>query len=81
MAVERPHVRIRLARVIDVVGTIAATRAVQTPVAIDIANTQDATMARAFLRFEIRDSLARVFGNLPSASERNGGEATAAVDF
>src|SRR5437764_12056021 len=81
MAVERPHVCVRLAAMVDVVGAITAATAVYTDPSVDVADAQDAALARALLRFQIVDSLAGVFSDLPAALEQNGGKAAFAIDF
>ena len=53
MTVQRSHVRIRLAGVIDVVRSVAATRAVETEAPIDVADAQDWTITCAPTGFEI----------------------------
>src|SRR5438309_1381937 len=77
--VERPHVSIRPAAMIDVVSAVAAARSVQTPAAVDVTDAQDAAFARALLRFQIRNSFPGVFGNLLASLEMNIGEAAFAV--
>ena len=81
VAIKRPHITVRLARVVDVMSSVAAACAVQAPASIDIADAQNATVARALLRFKIRYSFACVLGDLSAAFEKNGCETTAAVDF
>ena len=81
VAVKRPHVGVRSARVIDVVRAVAAPAAVQTPAAIDIADTQDATITGPFSRFEICYSLAGVLGDLFAATEMNSRETAFAVNW
>ncbi len=66
---------------IDVMRAVAAASAVHTETTINIADAQDAAVARALLRLQIVDPLAGVFRDLPAALERNGGEATLTVDF
>src|SRR2546423_3563085 len=81
VTVKRPHVCVRLAAMVDVVSAITAATAVYAEPSIDVADAQDAALARALLRFQIGDSLAGVFSDLSAALERNGGKATFAVDF
>ena len=65
---------------IDVVRAVAATAAVQTPAAIDIADAQDATIAGSSSRFEIWYSLAGVLSYLFAPTEVNSCETAFAVD-
>lgn len=81
VTVERSHKRVRLAGMIDVVSSIAATSAVQTPAPVDIANAQHAPVACALLRFQIVDSFARVLSDLFPAEKRDSREAAFAVDL
>ena len=80
VTVNRLQVDVRLARVIDVMRAVATTAAVQTPAAIDIADAQDAAIARAFSRFEIGNSLAGVLSDLFATMEVNSRETAFAVD-
>jgi len=64
-----------------VVSAVATAGAVQTEASINVTDAQDATVARALLRFEIGDSLARILANLLSAFEGDICEATLAVNF
>ena len=81
VAIKRPHVCVRLAAMVDVVSAITAATAVYTDPSVDVADAQDAALARALLRFQIGDSLAGVFSDLPAALERNDGKAAFAIDF
>ncbi len=81
MTVNRLQVDVRLARVIDIVRAVAATAAVQTPAAIDIADAQDATIAGPSHRFEIWYSLAGVLSDLFAATEMNSRETAFAVNW
>ena len=81
MTINGLHVRVRLARVIDVMRAVAAAAAVQTPAAIDVADAQDAPIAGSFSRFEIRYSLADVFSDLLAVTEMNSCETAFAVDW
>src|SRR2546423_12900812 len=81
VAVKRSHVCVRLAAMVDVVSTITAATAVYTESSVEVADAQDAALARALLRFKIGDSLAGVFSDLSAALERNDGKAAFAVDF
>lgn len=78
--VESFHVSVGPARMVDVVRAVSPARAVQTEAAVNVANAQDAPVARSLSRFEIRDSLTGVFGNLLSSLKVNGGETALAVD-
>ena len=80
VAVKRPHVGVRSARVIDVVRAVASAAAVDTPAAVDITDAQLGSM-RAALSFEIRNALADVLGNLATAVKTNRREATFAVNW
>jgi len=81
VAVKRPHVSVRLAAMVDVVSAITAATAVYAEPSVDVADSQDASLAGALLRFQIVDSLAGVFSDLPAALERNDGKAAFAIDF
>ena len=81
VAVKRPHVCVRLAAMVDVVSAITAATAVYAEPSVDVADAQNSSPARAFLRFQIGDSLTGVFSDLPATLERNGGKAAFAVDF
>ena len=52
--VHRLHITVGFAGVVNVVGTVSTFTAIQTPTAIDIANTQSPASS-ASLRFSIRD--------------------------
>ncbi len=80
MAVDGFHVGVRFARVIDVMRTVAAAAAVQTPATIDVADAQLGSM-RAALSFEIGNAFAGVFSDLAAAAKTNRREATFAVDW
>jgi len=80
VAVHRPHERIRLAAMVDVMRAVAAVTPVHAEAAIDVTNAKKAPLARALPGFQIRDSLSGVFGDLPSAFEMNRSEAAFAVD-
>jgi hypothetical protein len=80
MAVQSSHEGIWLARVIDVVRAVAAPRAVQTEAPIDVADTQNLTMACAPASFKVRNPLAGVLSYLPPAYEMSGGKATLTVN-
>lgn len=75
------QVDVRLARVIDVVRAVAATAAVQTPAAVDIADAQDATIAGPSHRFKIRYAFAGVLSDLFAATEMNSCETAFAVNW
>lgn len=47
MAVQNLHVRVRLARVVDVMGAVTTTAPIQTPPLIDAADTQSAPSSPA----------------------------------
>ena len=66
---------------IDVARAVAAAAAVQTPAAIDVADTQDAPIARASSRFEIWYSLAGVLRDLFPATEVDSCETAFAVNW
>jgi len=75
------HESVGLARMIDVVRAVAATRSVQTEATIDVADAQDATVSRSFPRFQIRNSLAGIFGNLLSTTKSARRKAALAIDW
>ena len=80
VTVDSFHISGRVARMIDVVRAVAPTRAIQAPPPVDVTDAQDAPVARAPARFKIRNSLTRVFGNLSSAREPDGGEASLSIN-
>jgi len=63
VTMERFHVSVRRARVIDVVRAVAAATAVQAPTAINVTDAQFGA-AGTPLCFQIGNSFARVFGDL-----------------
>src|SRR5574341_105359 len=81
VTIHRPHVGVWLAGMIHVMSAVAAARTVQTEATVDVADAQDATLARALLSFEVSDSFAGVFGYLLAARKKNGGETAFAVYF
>ena len=80
VAVNRPHVGIRGARVIDVVRAVASAAAVDTPAAVDITDAQLGSM-RAALRFAIWNYFAGIFGNFAAPAESASREATLPVNW
>lgn len=80
VAVNRFHVSVGRAGVVDVVGAVAATTAVQTEAPIDVADTQLGATGTT-LCFEIRDSFTGVLSDLSPAPERRRSETTFPVDF
>ena len=80
MIVDRFHVSVGLAGVIDVMSSVAAARAVEAPLAVDIADAQVTPPTRALHRFPIRDSFAGVFGDLLATREEPGGKTTVTAD-
>lgn len=79
VAVDGADISVRLAGVVDVMGTIAATTAVDAPGTVNIADAQLGSM-RAALSFAIRNALARIFGNLTPVRKVGGRKAASAVD-
>jgi hypothetical protein len=79
VAVETPGERIWSARVIYVMGAIAAAAAIKTPAFVDSADAENAAFGSA-LRLQVRYLLARVLGDFPPAFEVRTGKATSAVD-
>ena len=75
------HVAVGLTRMINIVCTVAAVAAVQTPSSIYVADTQLGTAGGAALRFPVRDSFARVLRDFASTREVNRRKATLAVDM
>ena len=53
VAVDYFHVGVRFTRMINVMRAVAATGAVQTEAAVDVADPQDPSLSRTFARFEI----------------------------
>ena len=80
VAVQVFHVGVGFATVIDVMGAVTTAAPVQAPTAIEVADAQDSAVATALCSFEIRDALARVFGDLFSARKKHGSKAASAVD-
>ena len=80
MPVERLHVGVRLTRMVDVMCAVAATGAVQTPAAVDVADPQDTAPACSLPRFEVRNPFAGVLSNLFSAWEVDGRETAFTAD-
>ena len=79
VAVDGFHVRVGRAGMVNVVRAVATAAPIQAPTAIDIADTQlGATTTTT--SFQIRDTFAGIFGNLPSALKTNRREAAFAVD-
>ena len=78
--VEDPQVSVRIAGVVDVVSAVAAATSVQAPAAVNITDAKKASLECAFLRFQIRNSLAGIFSNLPATFEMNDSETASAVD-
>ena len=76
-----PHIGIRLAAVIDVVGAVSTARAVQTETAVDVTDAQESPGTRASLGFEISNPFAGVLSDLPATRKWLGREATLAVNF
>ncbi len=79
VSIDRPHISIRFARMIDVMRTVAPAAAIDTPDTVDITDAQLCPMGAA-LSFAIRNALASVFGDLASPRKMNGGKAASAVD-
>src|SRR6266404_2838821 len=79
VSMDRPHIGIRFARMVDVVCAVAAPTAIDTPDSIDITDAQLGSMSAA-LSFAIRNSLAGVFGDLAPVREMNSRKTTSAVD-
>src|SRR2546425_6664122 len=75
------NVGVRLARVIDVVGAVAAMAPIQAPAAINIADAQDAPIAGSSSRFEICYSLAGVFSDLLAPPKMNSCKTALAVNW
>ncbi len=74
------HEGVRLARVIDVMRAVTAAAAIQAQTAVDVADAQDSAVAAAPGGFEIRDTLARVLGDLFAARKQHRSKAASAVD-
>lgn len=68
------HERVRTARVIDVVSTVSAATAVETPAIVDLTNSEHLSMSTAS-RFGVGDLLAGILRDLVSFFERYGREA------
>src|ERR1700682_1081406 len=79
VSIDRPHVSIRCARMVDVMGPVATAAAIDTPDTVDITDAQLRSVGTA-LGFDIRNSLARVFGDFATARKMNAGKTTSAVD-
>ena len=63
---------------VDVVSAVSAAASVKTPTIIDLTDSEHSPVSSA-PRFDVRDLLAGVFGDLVSLFERYGGEAASAV--
>lgn len=72
------HERIGHTRMVDVVSTIAAAAAVETPATIDLTDSQHFSM-RSATSLSVRNLLAGVLRDLVSFFERNRGVASLAV--
>src|SRR6266436_2254888 len=77
--IDRPHIRVRFARMVDVMSPIAAATAIDTPDPVNITDAQLCSMSTP-LRFSIRNSLARVFGDLAPLRKKDGSKAAPAID-
>ena len=79
MAIDRAHIGIRFARVIDVMRAVPSAAAVDAPNAVNVADAQFSSMGAA-LSFKIRNALASVFSYLASVRKINGCETASAVN-
>jgi len=79
VAAESPGKRVWPARVIHVMGAVAAAAAVKTPALVDSADAENAAMLSTF-SFGVRYFLTRVLGDFPPAFEIRSGKATSAID-
>jgi hypothetical protein len=79
VAMEGADIGVWLAGMVDVMGAIAATTAIDAPFAVHIADAQFGAVGAA-LSFDVRDSLARVFGDLATAQKMSSCKTTSAVN-
>ena len=80
VAMDRAHISVRFAGMVDVMRTVAAATAVDAPVAVNIADAQLGSMGTA-LSFAIRNALARVLGYLAPVRKPGGRKAAFTVDW
>ena len=80
MAMDGADVGVRLAGMIDVMGAIPATTAIDAPFTVNIADAQFGAMSTT-LSFAIRDSLALIFGDLATVRKMSSRKAASAVDW
>ena len=80
VTVENLHVRIRVARVIDVMRPVAADAAVEAPVGIYGTDPKLAAMAGPARHLPARYSLARILGDFFPTGEESGGETSFAIN-
>ena len=79
VAIDRAHVGVWLAGMIDVMRAVAAATTVDAPGAVNITDPQLGAMGAA-LSFKIRNALARVFGDLAPVRKIDCRKAAFAVD-
>ena len=80
VAIDGADVGVRIAGMVDVVGAITATTAVDAPDAVNVADPQLGSVGAA-LSFAIRNSLACVFGNLTPVRKIGGRKTASAVNW
>jgi len=79
VAIDRPHVGVWLAGMVDIMRAVAASTAVDAPGAVNIADAQLGAMGAA-LSFKIRNALAGVFSYLASVRKIDCRKTAFAVD-
>lgn len=81
VAVDRFHVRVGFAGMIDVVRAVSKAAAVETPTPIDVTDPQNASFPGALSGLKVRNSFAGVLCDLLSPVEYGFRETTFAVDW
>lgn len=80
VTIERLHVGVRIAGMIDEMGSVPTTRAVQAPPTVDVADAQVQPALGPSLRFGVRNAFAGILSDFLSALEWLRRETAATVD-
>ena len=80
VAIDGADVGVGLTGMVDVMRTVTAATAVDAPGSVNIADAQLGSVGAA-LSFAIRDSLARIFGDLAPVRKMNSCKAASAVNW